>query len=252
MIQGSGLAPRPEFFAMSAMKLHIANKNYSSWSLRPWVLMRTLGIGFEEVLHPFPMGGGPTGFKGFSPSGKVPCLVDGDLTVWDSLAIAEYLAEHQRGVWPQALGARAWARSAAAEMHSGFQTLRLVCSMSCGVRVRLRPEALDSLARDLERLQALWRDGLQRFGGPFLAGGEFGAVDAFFCPVAFRVQTYSLSLDAICSAYVQNLLELPAMRQWYQAALAEPWIESAHDADVLAGGQLQVDLRQAAQGRPAA
>ncbi len=231
------------------MKLHIANKNYSSWSLRPWVLMRTLDIGFEEVLHPFPMGGGPNDFKGFSPSGKVPCLVDGDLTVWDSLAIAEYLAEHHRGVWPQAAGARAraWARSAAAEMHSGFQTLRKVCSMSCGVRVRLRPEALDSLASDLDRLQALWRDGLQRFGGPFLAGGDFSAVDAFFCPVAFRVQTYGLSLDAACSAYVQTLLELPAMRQWYEGALAEPWIEPAHDADVLAFGQLQADLRQPAQ-----
>lgn len=229
------------------MKLHIANKNYSSWSLRPWVLMRTLGIGFEEVVHPFAMGGGPNDFKGFSPSGKVPCLVDGDLTVWDSLAIAEYLAEHQRGVWPQAAQARAWARSAAAEMHSGFQTLRQVCSMSCGVRVGLRPEALSALAPELERLQALWRDGLQRFGGPFLAGERFSAVDAFFCPVAFRVQTYGLLLDTPCSAYVQTLLELPAMRQWYEAALAEPWIEPAHDADVLAFGQLQADLRRPAQ-----
>ena len=234
------------------LTLYIANKNYSSWSLRPWILLKALDIPFEERLVPFTAHSNWEEFRRFSPSGKVPCLFDGDLTVWASLAIAEYLAEHQRGVWPQALGARAWARSAAAEMHSGFQTLRQVCSMSCGVRVRLRPEALDSLARDLERLQALWRDGLQRFGGPFLAGAEFGAVDAFFCPVAFRVQTYSLSLDAICSAYVQTLLELPAMRQWYQAALAEPWIESAHDADVLAGGQLQVDLRQAAQVTPAA
>lgn len=146
------------------MKLHIANKNYSSWSLRPWVLMRTLGIGFEEVLHPFPIGGGSTGFQAFSPTGKVPCLVDGDLTVWDSLAIAEYLAEQHAGVWPQVQTARAWARSAAAEMHSGFQTLRQVCSMSCGVRVDLRPEALQMLAPDLERLQTLWREGLQRFG----------------------------------------------------------------------------------------
>ncbi len=119
--------------------------------------------------------------------------------------------------------------------------------MSCCVRVRLRPEALDSLASDLDRLQALWRDGLQRFGGPFLAGERFSAVDAFFCPVAFRVQTYGLSLDADCGAYVQTLLELPAMRQWYEGALAEPWIEPAHDADVLAFGQLQADLRQPAQ-----
>jgi glutathione S-transferase len=225
------------------MKLYIANKNYSSWSLRPWVLMRTLGLDFEELLHPFPMGGGPSGFGTFSPSGKVPCLVEGELTVWDSLAIAEYLAERHAAVWPQSAAARAWARSAAAEMHAGFSTLRNVCSMSCGVRVRLRPEALASLTADLQRLQGLWRGGLQSFGGPFLAGAAFTAVDAFFCPVAFRVQTYSLPLDPPCSAYVQRLLALPAMRQWYDAALAEPWIEPAHDADVLAFGELISDAR---------
>ena len=225
------------------MKLYIANKNYSSWSLRPWVLMRTLGLDFEESLHPFPVGGGPSGFGTFSPSGKVPCLVDGELTVWESLSIAEYLAERHSSVWPQSAAARAWARSAAAEMHAGSSTLRNVCSMSCGVRVRLRPEALASLAVDLQRLQALWRGGLQSFGGPFLAGAAFTAVDAFFCPVAFRVQTYSLPLDPLCSAYVQRLLELPAMRQWYDAALAEPWIEPAHDAAVLAFGELVSDAR---------
>lgn len=230
-------------FLLATMKLYIANKNYSSWSLRPWVLMRTLGLDFEESLHPFRIGGGPSGFDAFSPTGKVPCLVDGGLTVWDSLAIAEYLAERHAAVWPQSAPARAWARSAAAEMHSGFSTLRHVCSMSCGVRVRLHPEALTSLAADLQRLQALWREGLQRFGGPYLAGAAFTAADAFFCPVAFRAQTYSLPLDPVCSAYVQTLLELPAMRQWYGSALSEPWIEPAHDADVLAYGELVSDDR---------
>lgn len=233
-------------FLFSAMKLHIANKNYSSWSLRPWVLMRTLGLDFEESVHPFPMGGGATGFDAFSPTGKVPCLVDGGLTVWDSLAIVEYLAERHAAVWPQSVSERAWARSAAAEMHSGFSTLRKVCSMSCGVRVRLRAEALASLAADLQRLQTLWREGLQRFGGPFLAGPAFTAVDAFFCPVAFRAQTYSLPLDPACGAYVQTLLNLPAMRQWYDSALSEPWIDPAHDADVLAFGDLLSDARTTA------
>ena len=227
------------------MQLFIANKNYSSWSLRPWVLMRTLDIAFEEILRPFPVGGGPSGFEAFSPTAKVPCLFDGGLTIWESIAIAEYLAEQQPSVWPQSAAARAWARSAAAEMHAGFSTLRKVCAMSCGVRVRLRPEALASLAADLRRLQGLWCEGLQRFGGPFLAGPTFTAADAFFCPVAFRVQTYGLTLDPVCQAYVQTLLDLPAMRQWYDSALNEPWIEPAHDADVLAHGQLLADHRAA-------
>jgi len=225
------------------MKLHIANKNYSSWSLRPWVLMRTLGLDFDEGLHPFAMGGGPNGFEAFSPTGKVPCLVNGDQTIWDSLAIIEYLAERHAAVWPQLAAARAWARCASAEMHAGFATLRKVCPMSCGVRVQLHPESQALVASDLARLQSLWRDGLQRFGGPFLAGAAFTAADAFFCPVAFRVQTYGLVLDPICSAYVQTLLELPAMRQWYEQALREPWIEPSHEADVLSVGRLISDAR---------
>ena len=225
------------------INLHIANKNYSSWSLRPWVLMKTLGLAFEETVHPFPMGGGPTGFDAFSPTRKVPVLVDGDLTIWDSLAITEYLAEQHPAVWPADKTARAWARSAAAEMHSGFGQLRTVCSMSCGVRVKLhQPESL-GLLQDLQRLQTLWTEGLQRFGGPFLAGQRFTAVDAFFCPVAFRVQTFNLLLSEECMAYVQTLLALPAMQNWYEDGLKEPWIEPAHDADVLAFGALVQDLR---------
>jgi glutathione S-transferase len=149
--------------------LYIANKNYSSWSLRAWGLMRELELPFKEQLMPFGETPSWRDYGKISSSGKVPCLVDGEYAVWDSLAIAEYLAEGHRAVWPADPMARAWARSAAAEMHSGFNELRNSCSMSCGVRVRLNhmPAALE---RDIARIGALWNDGVRRFGGPFLAG----------------------------------------------------------------------------------
>ena len=156
-------------------RLHIANKNYSSWSLRPWVLMSELEIEFEERSLRFGDIGSWERYRSISRSGKVPCLIDGDLAVWDSLAITEYLAERHRGVWPAVSGARAWARSAAAEIHSGFTELRNRCSMSCGVRVRLN-EFPPSLGRDIADLGNLWNDGLRRFGGPWLAGGSFTAI----------------------------------------------------------------------------
>jgi glutathione S-transferase len=226
-------------------ELYIANKNYSSWSLRPWLLMRQLEIPFRERFMPFPTGGAGAGhpdhpFRAFSPSGRVPCLHDGATVVWDSLAIAEYLAERHPGVWPADAGARAWARSAAAEMHAGFGALRERCSMSCGIRVRL-DEIPPDLAADLARLSELWRDGLARFGGPFLAGAAFTAVDAFFGPVAFRVQTYGLPLDEVSAAYAARLLALPPMRAWYEGALAETFRDPGHET--LAGGTLIEDLR---------
>jgi glutathione S-transferase len=222
-------------------ELYIANKNYSSWSLRPWVLMREAGIEFEEHLMPF---GAPAweDFRTLSPSGKVPCLVDGATIVWDSLAIAEYLAERHRGVWPQDAGARAWARSAAAEMHSGFMELRNRCSMSCGVRLRLK-ETPAALKRDIARLETLWSDGLDRFGGPFLAAAYFTAVDAFFAPVAYRVQSYGLELSPPAAAYVQRLLQLPAMRRWYAAALAETFRDAPHEVEMLEMATVVEDLR---------
>lgn len=176
----------------------------------------------------------------------MPVLVDGENTIWDSLAITEYLAEQQPAVWPADKTARAWARSAAAEMHSGFANLRNVCAMSCGVRVALHQPVPPGLLQDLQRLKALWAEGLQRFGGLFLAGQHFTAVDAFFCPVAFRVQTYGLVMSTDCMAYVQTLLDLPAMQNWYEDGLKEPWIEPAHDADVLAFGALVQDFRMPA------
>ena len=225
-------------------ELYIANKNYSSWSLRPWVLMRELGIAFDERLFPFAPGSNLERFRAFSPTGKVPCLHDDATVVWDSLAIAEYLAERHAGVWPSDARARAWARSAAAEMHSGFAALRQRASMSCGQRVRLTELPAD-LRADLARLEALWTEGLARFGGPFLAGAAFGAVDAFYAPVAFRVQTYALALAEPAAAYAARLLALPAMRDWYTAALAEPWRDEPHEADIAAAGTITQDLRRA-------
>ena len=223
-------------------ELYIANKNYSSWSLRPWVLMRELGVEFAEHLIPF--GDAPRwdAFRKISPSGKVPCLVDGKSTVWDSIAIAEYLAERHGEVWPRDPGARAWARSAAAEMHSGFAELRNRCSMSCGVRARLkeRPPALE---RDLERLQALFGDGLSRFGGTFLAGDRFSAVDAFFAPVAFRVQTYGLPLGAVAAAYLERLLSLPSMKAWYAAGIQEMFRDLPHEQEIAQMATVTQDLR---------
>ena len=222
--------------------LHIANKNYSSWSLRPWVLMRVLDIPFKEKLSPLLADSCWDSYRTFSPSGRVPCLHDGKIIVWESLAIIEYLAERHHGVWPKDSEARAWARCATAEMHAGFSTLRNECPMSCGVRVKMHSTS-SALQHDLDRIDELWNEGLNRFHGPFLAGSSFTAVDAFFAPVAFRVQTFDLSLSDNATAYVQRLLNLDAMRDWYAAALNEPWREVSHDQTIMETGVIIKDLR---------
>ena len=222
--------------------LYIANKNYSSWSLRAWVLMRELRLAFREHLVPFGQEASWQSFRKVSPSGKVPCLVDGDTVVWDSLAIAEYLAEANDAVWPEQAEARAWARSAAAEMHSGFSELRGRCSMTCGQRIRLH-ETPAALEHDIARLGSLWNEGLRRFGGPFLAGKAFTAVDAFYAPVAFRIQSYRLPLDAPAAAYAEHLLGLGAMREWYAAALKETLRDAPHEDGVVRLGTVLQDLR---------
>ncbi|HEY9130732.1 MAG TPA: glutathione S-transferase family protein [Dyella sp.] len=225
--------------------LYIANKNYSSWSLRPWVLMQSLGIPFQERIQPFDESLGFGQFKDFSPSGRVPCLHDGEIVVWDSLSIAEYLAERHAGVWPTDSAARAWARSAAAEMHSGFQALRDHCLMSCGIRVRLH-EIPVPVAADIGRIDALWSEGLQRFGGPFLAGASFTAIDAFFAPVVFRIQTYGLPVGQAAKGYMAHMLAQPAMRAWYEQALAETWRDPPHEEDTLRVGTIIEDARATA------
>ncbi len=224
-------------------QLYIANKNYSSWSLRPWVLLSQLEIPFTEHLLRFGDDASWDAYRQISPSGKVPCLRDGDIVVWDSLAIAEYLAERHAAVWPRDPAARAWARSAAAEMHSGFGELRNRCSMNCGVTVRLK-EFPAALQREIARLGALWSDGLRRFGGPFLTGSAFTAVDAFFAPVAFRVRSYGLTLEPAAAGYAGHLLDLGSMRAWYADALKETFRDQPHEAEMLQMGAVLEDLRE--------
>lgn len=221
--------------------LYIANKKFSTWSLRPWLLMRTLGIVFNEVLVPLGSRSEGAGFRRFSPSGKLPCLIDDGLVVWDTLAIVEYLAEHHPGVWPMDPKARTWARCAAAEMHSGFGSLRERCPMSLGILVRL-DHVPPALAGDIGRIDELWCEGLGRFGGPFLAGEEFTAVDAFFAPVTFRAHIYSLPLSQPATAYAERVRNLPAMRDWYAAALLETWREPEHEAEAKRAGFWREDL----------
>ncbi len=225
-------------------ELYIANKNYSSWSLRPWVLMREHRIPFTERLIRFGESPDWNTYRHLAPNGKVPCLVHGDVIVWDSLSIAEYLAERHPGVWPADRIARAWARSAAAEMHSGFSELRNRCSMTCGVRVRLH-EFPASLKREIERLGSLWEDGLTRFGGPFLAGNTFTAVDAFYAPVAFRIQSYGIELGAVAAAeYGARLLKLRAMQDWYGDAIQETFRDQPHEDEMFRLGNVLEDLRK--------
>ena len=223
-------------------QLIITNKNYSSWSLRPWVLMRECAIPFNESLIPMGDGCPPSAIRDVSPTGKVPCLIDGQLLVWDSLAIVEYLAERHTQIWPIDATARAWARSAAAEMHSGFTELRERCTMNCGIRVRL-DALVPPLASELARLDTLWAEGLAKFGGPFLAGNHFTAVDAFYAPIAFRVQTYGLEMAPLSMQYLSRLLALASMQEWFSAALAEPWRDAAHEAEAHRAGTWMEDRR---------
>ena len=223
--------------------LYIANKNYSSWSLRPWVLMQELGIPFKEELVPFDGAVNFDKFKKFAPNAKVPCLYDDGHVVWESLAICEYLAESYNAVWPQEKSARSWARSAAAEMHADFSSLRNVCGMSIGVRIDLH-EIEQGLQKDIDRLNELWAEGLTKFKGPFLAGPEFTAVDAFFAPVAFRCQTFSLPLIKEAQDYCDLLLSLPAMKEWQAEALLETTRDMDHENEIGSYGRVTEDFRQ--------
>ena len=225
-------------------ELYIANKNYSSWSLRPWLLMVERAIPFEERQVALQEGSSWDAFRRFAPNGKVPCLRAAETVVWDSLGIVEYLAERHPGVWPADDAARTWARCASAEMHSGFVALRSTCPMNCGVRVQLH--AIEPpLQRDLDRLCELWNEGLERFGGPYLAGAQFSAVDAFFAPVAWRIQSYALPLDERSLTYARRLRELPGMQRWYAAALTETARLNDSEHTAARVGTVQHDLRAA-------
>ncbi|WP_443089584.1 glutathione S-transferase [Xenorhabdus sp. Sc-CR9] len=153
----------------------------------------------------------------------VPCLIDGDIPVWDSLAIVEYIAEDYAQAWPSDKTARAWARSAAAEMHAGFATLRNICTMNCLIRTELNEVTLE-LQSDIDRVDALWSEGLTKFGGEWLAGDQFTAVDAFYAPVVFRAQTYGLKFSPVSQRWIDRMLKLPAMVEWMEAGAQEPKI----------------------------
>ncbi len=212
------------------LKLVIGNKNYSSWSLRPWLLLRQSGIAFEEVRVRFDSFDENSTFKktlsALSPTGKVPVLIDGDLTVWDTLAIAEYVAEQHpdKQLWPQDTKARAVARSACAEMHSGFAALRGACPMNIEADLAQAGALLwrdrPAVRADVARLVQLWSELLDQHGGPLLMG-KFSIVDAFFAPVCMRLTRYGLPVPAHIAAYIQHVENLPAMQEWITAAKAE-------------------------------
>ena len=214
------------------MKLLIGNKCYSSWSLRAWLRLKAKGIAFAEQLVLLDEPGFKDKVFAAAPGsgGTVPTLIDGEVAVWETLAIAEYLHDRfpQAGIWPADAPARAHARAISSEMHAGFLSLRNACPMNLGKRYAARDRG-PGVARDVARITAVWRQARERFGagGPFLYG-EFSAADAMFAPVVTRLDTYAITVDAVSQAYIEAVLTLPAYRDWLAGALAEPWIV-AHD-----------------------
>jgi len=205
------------------MKLVIGNKNYSSWSLRPWLAMKVAEVDFEEVMIPLAQPDSKMRQLAYSKAGKVPVLIDNGLTVWDSLAICEYIADKHpdRGLWPADTSVRAQARSVTAEMHSGFSALRTHMPMNCRAPHPGEghlPEVLD----DAARIAAIWGDCRMKHAddGPFLFGC-FTIADAFYAPVVTRFVTYHVVLPEICTAYIATMMALPAMQDWYGAAMVE-------------------------------
>lgn len=225
------------------MKLLIGNKCYSSWSLRAWLLMRVKGIGFTEKLIPLDEPGFKAAIEAAAPGsgGTVPTLIDGDVAVWETLAICEYLHDThpEAGIWPREREARAHARAISSEMHAGFTALRGACPMNIGKRFPARDRG-PGVARDVERITALWRQARERFGGegPFLYGA-FSAADAMYAPVVTRLDTYGIAVDPASQDYMRAVLALPAYREWLAAALDEPWTVAQDEVDEPA----LVDLR---------
>jgi glutathione S-transferase len=205
------------------MKLVIANKNYSSWSLRAWLLLCEAGIPFEEEVIGFNEADFGERVRRYSPVGSVPVLVDGDLVVWDSLAIAEYLAEKfpEKKLWPEDRAARARARSMCAEMHAGFAHLRNRLPMNCELSLPLGPLEV-AVQREIDRVVDMWRDAREGYGreGPFLFG-RFSVADAYFSPVVWRFVTYGIPLPAPARAYLETMCELASMKAWRADACAE-------------------------------
>ncbi len=205
------------------LALVIGNKNYSSWSLRPWLALKQAGIPFREIRISLYTGESRAEIKKYSPSGKVPALLDGGVTVWESLAIGEYLADKfpEKQLWPADLAARALARTVSCEMHAGFSALRSHMAMNCRKQLPGKGRTPEVL-KDIERITALWNDCRASFGrgGDFLFG-KFSVADAMYAPVALRFVTYAVDLDPVSAAYVKTLSALPAIRQWIADARAE-------------------------------
>jgi glutathione S-transferase len=216
-----------------ALTLIIGNKNYSSWSLRPWIAMKVAGIAFAEKLIPLYAPGSREQILQYSPAGKVPVLIDGATQVWESLAILEYLAEKfpAAQLWPADAGGRSHARAVASEMHAGFAALRRHCTMNFWLPPQPRPQGEDVMA-DVARIETLWNDCRARFGtsGPFLFGA-FGAADAMYAPVVARFHNYGLPVGKGARAYMAAVMELPAWREWREAALKEPWVMRHNEPD---------------------
>ncbi|MFN3672467.1 MAG: glutathione S-transferase family protein [Bosea sp. (in: a-proteobacteria)] len=219
------------------MKLVIANKNHSSWSLRPWLLLSEFGIPFEEVLIPFGQRFDDPEWKkaisAFTPAGKVPALLDGEIQVWESLAIMEYIADRfpDLPIWPRDPAARAMARSISAEMHAGFGALRSACPMNLAW-IHPARERGPKVEADIARIATIWREARGRFGasGPFLFGA-FSAADAMFAPVVARFAGYSIPLDAVCADYAAAIQATAGFTRWRIGALAEPWIIAEDEAN---------------------
>jgi glutathione S-transferase len=210
------------------LTLVIGDKNLSSWSLRPWLVMKQSGIPFNERLIRLDRPDTKAEIARYSPSGRVPCLIDGDRAIWDSLAIAEYLAEAfpEKGLWPEAPTARAIARSVAAEMHSGFQALREHCPMKL-LSTDPKAEFIEPVQVNIRRVIEIWTEARARFGagGPFLFG-RFSVADAMYAPVASRLKTYVPDLtafgdDGTAKAYVETIFSLPALGEWAEGARQE-------------------------------
>jgi glutathione S-transferase len=216
-----------------ALTLVLGNKNYSSWSFRPWIALRVAGIPFEEVVIPLYEPGSKEQILKYSPAGKVPVLIDGEVRVWESLAILDYVAERcpQARLWPADTAARAHARAIAAEMHSGFAPLRRHCPMNMWRPAQPRDLPQD-VAADVRRIDAIFTECRERFGqgGPFLFGA-FGAADAMYAPVVSRLNTYAIAVGAATEGYKKAMMALPDWAEWRAAALTEPWIMPNAEVD---------------------
>jgi glutathione S-transferase len=216
-----------------SLTLILGNKNYSSWSLRPWIGMKVAGLSFDEKIIPLYEPGSREQILAYSPAGKVPILLDSDHTVWDSLAILEYLADKfpKAGLWPADMRARSHARSIASEMHGGFQALRRNCSMNMWLPVKKRPQP-DDVVADVRRIDELWTDCRARFGkaGLFLFGA-FGAADAMYAPVIARFYNYGIDVGEASRTYMAAVMALPAWGQWRAAALQETWVMKGNEPD---------------------